>query len=356
MSKLWTPTEDAYLKSHYWTDGSLACSLHLGRSIKGTRYRAEFLKIKGQRKGVPRSVFITAEQELEILKRHGQKEQLKDISLTLKIPIHIVKRTLRSHGIGPKPNRSILLAAEIGKDYMELKLNGDQLCAKYAMSKSQIARVVKAQGLDNPNRRIVFQTDINKHRAGLTNHQLWTRRYGKEEADKREQELRTRRSEQSSGSKNLMYGKTSPQGAGNGWKGWYKEHYFRSLREASYMLKLDAENISWSSAEKLIIPYTLEGKNRTYRPDYRVGNRLVEIKPLKLHNSPSVVAKRIGAEIYCASCGLTYEIIDVPIDVRAIEEALTKGLIRFDRDYETRFLNWKNSQTPNPILLTGETT
>ncbi len=38
------------------------------------------------------------------------------------------------------------------------------------------------------------------------------------------------------GEGNNMYGRPSPQGSGNGWSGWYKERYFRSLRELMFLI------------------------------------------------------------------------------------------------------------------------
>jgi hypothetical protein len=58
--------------------------------------------------------------------------------------------------------------------------------------------------------------------------------YGKEKANKMKNNL----SILNSGSKNKMYGKPSPQGSGNGWSGWYKGWYFRSLIELSYMVNV----------------------------------------------------------------------------------------------------------------------
>jgi hypothetical protein len=34
-----------------------------------------------------------------------------------------------------------------------------------------------------------------------------------------------------------MYGKPSPQGSGNGWSGWYKGKYFRSIMELSFIVE-----------------------------------------------------------------------------------------------------------------------
>ena len=42
-----------------------------------------------------------------------------------------------------------------------------------------------------------------------------------------------------------MYGRFSPRGSGNGWSGWYKEWYFRSLLELSYMINETKFNMGY---------------------------------------------------------------------------------------------------------------
>jgi hypothetical protein len=141
-----------------------------------------------------------------------------------------------------------------------------------------------------------------------------------------------------------MYDKPTPQGAGNGWKGWYKEHYFRSLRELMFMIQADDKGVIWVSAESIRIPYLWNGNQRTYRPDFRVENRLIEIKPKRLHTSPLVSAKQEAAKLFCATHGLIYELIDMSIDSGKIYDSYVKNLIRFSHDYEQRFLDWCASQ------------
>ena len=46
-----------------------------------------------------------------------------------------------------------------------------------------------------------------------------------------------------SGEQNPMFGKQTPTGAGNGWSGWYKDWYFRSLGELSYVVNVLHEPI-----------------------------------------------------------------------------------------------------------------
>lgn len=100
-----------------------------------------------------------------------------------------------------------------------------------------------------------------------------------------------------SGEKNPMYGKPAPQGSGNGWSGWYKNHYFRSLLELMFIIR----NPEIKSAEYIKIPYIspYNNVNKTYMPDFIQDNILIEIKPRKLINTPINKAKYCAARKYC---------------------------------------------------------
>lgn len=89
------------------------------------------------------------------------------------------------------------------------------------------------------------------------------------------------------GKLNPMYGKPSPMGSGNGWSGWYNGQYFRSILELSYMKYLDNIGVEYKSAEckEYEVKYTKDGTSRTYRPDFIVGDLIIEIKPKKLVNT-----------------------------------------------------------------------
>lgn len=143
---------------------------------------------------------------------------------------------------------------------------------------------------------------------------IWLEKFGKEEADNLLLISRNKKSIASSGSNNPMYGKPAPQGSGNGWSGWYKGWYFRSLRELSYMINvIEKENLEWKTPDKsFFISYKdYKGNDRTYVPDFIINNyKVVEIKPIRLHNSPNVLAKRYAAEAFCELNNLSYQIID----------------------------------------------
>jgi len=88
------------------------------------------------------------------------------------------------------------------------------------------------------------------------------------------------------GEKNNMFGKPAPRGSGNGWSGWFKGHYFRSIMELSYLKYLYDNNIEFEIAEtkKHAIPYHMDGAERNYFPDFYLKNSdvYIEVKPASL--------------------------------------------------------------------------
>ena len=174
---------------------------------------------------------------------------------------------------------------------------------------------------------------------------LWRLRCSPEVAERKIKEMKEKQLAKKKGRNSVLYGKPARNSAGKGWKGWYKGVFFRSLRELSYMLYLDEKQIKWESAERK--RFTVEYKNydggdRTYRPDFFVNNeKLVEIKPTRLHSTPRVMLKASAAKKKCSEMGLSYEMIDFSIDRAKIEKALNEGFVEFYGDYEKRFREYK---------------
>ncbi len=171
---------------------------------------------------------------------------------------------------------------------------------------------------------------------------IWLEKYGKEEAEKRLLSFKNKQSIANSGEKNSMYGKPSPQGSGNGWSGWYKNWYFRSLRELSYMINvIEKESLIWRCPDKNFkIKYQdYKGTLRTYFPDFIINeNKIVEIKPLKLHKTPKVMAKTLAAIEFCKNNNFIYEIIDVSILLKdKIKELYLNKEIKFLDRYDKKF-------------------
>lgn len=173
---------------------------------------------------------------------------------------------------------------------------------------------------------------------------FWVEKYGTEEADIRFEVAKAKQSKRNSGSGNPMFGKPSPTGSGNGWSGWYKGWYFRSLRELKFVLDLEVANQEWSTGEKkkISVPYiSPTGSQRSYFPDFIVGQRVIEVKPRRLWNSPQVLAKKNAAMIHFAALGMTYELVDPgKIDDKVVDQlykaAMIKWLPRYEKKYQER--------------------
>jgi len=169
----------------------------------------------------------------------------------------------------------------------------------------------------------------------------WTEKYGENKANILWEAKREKNRASSSGSNNPMFGKASPQGSGNGWSGWYGEWYFRSLLELSFMVNtIERFNFTWKSAEDIKIPYTdYLGNQRNYFPDFILNDKyLVEIKPARLKNTPSVIAKQQAAIFYCSLNNMIYKLI-TPIILKQ-DKVLTlynEGKIKFLPRYEEKF-------------------
>ena len=191
------------------------------------------------------------------------------------------------------------------------------------------------------NKMSVLTTGKNNGMYGKTFYEQWVLLYGKEIADIKLEELRKKQSINSSGSNNPMYGKPSPQGSGQGWKGHYNGWFFRSLRELSYMINvIEKNNYTWESGEKISIDYIDPlGNKRTYRPDFIINNtHIVEIKPLRLHNTPLVTCKSNAAIEYCNKNNFCFEILDpVMLSDDEIKLLVDTNKIIFTDKYKKRY-------------------
>lgn len=176
--------------------------------------------------------------------------------------------------------------------------------------------------------------------SGKTFYEVWIEKYGIEEADKRLEEKKRKNSIASSGKNNPMYGKATPKKAGNGWSGWYNNHFFRSLRELSFIIK-ELKNKEWKSAENIRIVYlNYDGTERTYAPDFIVeGKYLIEIKPERLIDSPLIKLKTAAALEYCKNNHLEYIIKDVEIlEFKELISLVDNETIKFTEQTKEKYL------------------
>lgn len=168
--------------------------------------------------------------------------------------------------------------------------------------------------------------------------------YGEEKALR----IKEKMSNATTGKNNPMYGKPSPIGSGNGWSGWYKNWYFRSLLELSFMINyIEKQNLQWDSGEraKYNISYIdWEGKERSYFPDFILEkNRMIEIKPTNLRNSKNVLLKENAAITWCNEHNFEYQIIESnniqKLNKEEIKQLYDLGVIKFIDRYEEKYKN-----------------
>lgn len=196
----------------------------------------------------------------------------------------------------------------------------------------------------------------SNHRRGLGSlHDIWERKYGKEEADRRQASWAAKVSKNTKGEKNYWFGKTPPHGTGNGWCGWYKGWFFRSLHELSYMIKvIEAQELKWENAEqqKYKMQYIdKDGQLRNYFSDFIIeGAKMVEVKPTALHTTLTVLAKQAAAIEFCKKTGLIYELIDPePLTDEELMDLYTSNQIIFTKTTQEKFAK---KYLQKPTLLT----
>jgi hypothetical protein len=147
------------------------------------------------------------------------------------------------------------------------------------------------------------------------------------------------------GSDNAQFGRPAYCGSGNGWSGWYKGTYFRSLLELAFIVNyLEAQSISYTSAEARAykIPYINHtGTARNYFPDFVVGNTLIEIKPKGALNWHDNTIKFNAARDWCTKTGMKFKVFDdTMIDKLTSNQLITmynQGIITWLPRYEVKF-------------------
>jgi hypothetical protein len=180
----------------------------------------------------------------------------------------------------------------------------------------------------------------NSPMKGTSFYEIWVEKYGVELADKMKKETIQKMSRK--GEKNYWFGKTPPYGSGNGWSGWYKGWYFRSLLELSYMINIiEKYGLKWENGElnDYKIQYSHNENIKNYFPDFIIENKyMVECKPKKLWNTELVKNKKIAAEDFCKKNNLIYKLRDIPkiSDSEIFSLCESGDLIWIDR-YEEKF-------------------
>ncbi len=276
---------------------------------------------------MPKERIFTEEEKAYIARRFAETRSIelvgREVGMTY---FSKMKKVIQDMGFETNSNPLSEKKVEaIKQDYIHSDLDIREIGKKHGVKDETVSRKAKKHGW----KRLVWKRRYFR--------EVWHRHMPKEEATAKMEAVSANFSNTHSGSGNPMYGKPTPQGAGNGWKGWYRDHYFRSLREVTFMIQMDEKGVKWTPGEKVSIKYRIGENERTYRPDFITEGKMIEIKPLKLHESVSVQTKADAGRRYCKEHSLEYCLIDVNIDPDIILAKLNLGEVKFARDYETRF-------------------
>ena len=175
----------------------------------------------------------------------------------------------------------------------------------------------------------------------------WEEIYGVEKA----KNIKDKISKKLIGENSPNFGHPCPQGCGNGWSGWYKDWFFRSLKELFYMINIiEKQNLNWISGEsyKYKISYiNWNKKQKNYFPDFIIEDKfMIEIKPKRLRNSKNVLLKESAAILWCKNNHLEYKIVTDNEFKLLTNEQIKKlhdsNKIKFINRYEEKYNNEYN--------------
>jgi hypothetical protein len=188
----------------------------------------------------------------------------------------------------------------------------------------------------------------NSPMKGKSQYNIWVEKYGVEIANQKKKEWASKVGRK--GEKNYWFGKTPPYGSGNGWSGWYKGWYFRSLLELSYMINvIEKYNVMWETGEisKYKVTFDYSGTTKNYFPDFILYEKyMIECKPKSLWKTNLVEAKAKAAKDFCGKNGLIYKLRVTPTitDDEVTSLYQSGDLIWIDR-YKIKYENRINNKT-----------
>lgn len=174
---------------------------------------------------------------------------------------------------------------------------------------------------------------------------VWLEKYGEEIANQKLIQFKNKCSQRNKGENNPMYGKPSPKKSGNGYSGYYKGNYFRSILELSYLKYLLDNNIKFESCEnkKYRVEYQLDNKKQTYFPDFYLldTQEIIEIKPQNLLNNK---INKLKFEAAINKYGNKFKVLTEnnfnKLDVNDTYRLYINKEIVFDKNYEQKFIEY----------------
>jgi len=119
-----------------------------------------------------------------------------------------------------------------------------------------------------------------------------------------------------------------------------KENRISALLLEIQILEKDIKN----AEDKISIKYLFEGVDRTYRPDFIIGNKVIEVKPLNFMSNENNIVKFREAKKWCKDNNYKY-VITVDKDIKVlsmteIKELLKSGDVRLSEKQDKRFIKY----------------
>ena len=157
--------------------------------------------------------------------------------------------------------------------------------------------------------------------------------------EEKEKQWKEKSAKASRGENNAMFGKPSPRGSGNGWKGYLDGKFCRSLREALFIAD-ELEGVPFESGElkKYKIQYISPlGQPANYYPDFVTENLIIECKPKRLWKTPLIKAKARAAWRFAKKLGKRYKLVDKPVNTARVKELINVGRWKFEPRYDSKY-------------------
>jgi hypothetical protein len=183
---------------------------------------------------------------------------------------------------------------------------------------------------------------IRQPNKGKGYYKAWIRDYGLEVANQMVKEFGDRISKTAKG-KRLGIPPKHGIACGNGWSGWYKEYFFRSVGELSFIINVIERfgfNAISAESQKYKVRYFIDGFERNYFPDFVLNDKyVVECKPKKLQEIPHNKIKFDAAKLKFKEDGLIFKVVDIPIiDFNLLLDLHDKDLIKFSKKTNEKFM------------------
>lgn len=310
-----------------------------------------------------KKIILTEEQKQFI--KNNSFEKISDIAEYIGCGISISRRILKENGI-----EKVNLSRDLSKhcpncetkmfyncfSALNRAIKNNTVCKEcYSIKVSGIGNSFYGKEHSKKTKNKISEKNKGKHYSPNTefkkghitdktsNYDQLVKKFGKEKADKKWGEFKEKLSKRNSGKGNPMHGKPSPIGSGNGWSGWYKNWYFRSLLELSYMIKIiERYNLNWEKGEqqKYKIKYIdFEGTERNYFPDFILENKyIIECKPKNLWKAKDILSKKNAGEKFARENNLIYKITEISkLTDKEIRELIENKEVKLLKKYEKKF-------------------